>query len=292
MRPTLFVLNGTPVPSYSFFMVLGFVAALLTILWLVPSKDNEAPGGLDRPQAWDVFLVMVVSAVFGSKLGHVVFEAPGHVTADGRPINSIAELLADDPWHWLRIGEAGYVWYGGMLGCLAVAAFYFWRRPHLNAWLFADTFSPAVMIGAMLGRTGCFLSGCCYGRPTDSFLGVQFPHLAAPVHPTQIYDAVIAAGLGVLLLYRFPRRRFDGENIALLLITYPIFRGLTEVFRGDPERGGFGFLSTSQWISIPLLLIGLGLYLWRQRVAQVTRWGLGTDVHPPVADPAPTSSQA
>ncbi|MEL6189973.1 MAG: prolipoprotein diacylglyceryl transferase [Myxococcota bacterium] len=291
MRPTLFVLNGTPVPSYSVFMVLGFIAALATIMLIVPKGSDQAPGGLDRPQAWDVFLVMVVSAVFGSKWGHVLFEAPGHVTADGRPINSIAELLADDPWHWLRIGEAGYVWYGGMLACLGVAAFYFWRRPHLNAWLFADTFAPAVMIGAMLGRTGCFLSGCCYGRPTESFLGVQFPHLPGPVYPTQIYDALIAAALGALLLYRFPRRRFDGENIALLLITYPMFRSLTEAFRGDPERGGFGPLSTSQWISIPLLLLGVALYVVLQRRGQVTvlSRSASDESSPGVA---PSSSQA
>lgn len=271
MRPTLFVLFGWPVPSYAVFMGLGFLAALGAIFMLVPRQQGEAPGGLDRPQAWDLFIVMVISAIFGSKIGHVVFEAPGHVGSNGQPITSVFELLADDPWHALRIGEAGYVWYGGMLACLGVAVFYFRRRPHLNAWLFADAFAPAVMVGAALGRTGCFLSGCCYGRPTDSFLGVQFPHLPHPVHPTQVYDATIATVLGSILIWRFARRRFDGENIALLLITYPFFRGLTEAFRGDPERGGLGPLSTSQWISVPLLLLGLGLYLWRQRRAPATR---------------------
>lgn len=268
MKPILVELFGWPVPSYAAFMVFGFLAALAVVLLLAPRRSEDAVGGYDRPQAWDLFLVMLVSAIFGSKIGHVLFEAPGHVGRDGQPIESLPELLADDPWHWLRIGEPGYVWYGGFIACLIVAVVYFRRRPHLDAWRFADAFAPAVMLGAAVGRTGCFLAGCCYGRPTDGWWGVQFPHLSEPVHPTQLYDASIALALGVLLLWRFGRRRFDGENIALLLIGYSAFRGLTEAFRGDPERGGLGPLSTSQWISIPLFAIGLWLYLARWRASR------------------------
>lgn len=270
MKPILFELFGQPIPSYAVFMVLGFLAALVTILLVVPPSGRESPGGLDRPQAWDLFIVMVLSAIFGAKIGHVLFEAPGHVGRNGQPINSVLELLYDDPLHWLRISEPGYVWYGGMIGCLLVAFGYFRARPRLNAWLFSDAFAPAVMIGAAVGRTGCFFAGCCYGRPTDGLLGVQFPHLPSPVHPTQLYDATLAVLLGSVLLWRFARRRFDGENIALLLISYPLFRSLTEAFRGDPERGGFGPLSTSQWISIPLLGVGVWMYVHRYRLGRVT----------------------
>lgn len=270
MRPVLFEVLGWPVPSYAVFMLLGFVAALATIFLLVPGRAAPGGGGLERPQAWDLFLVMVVSAIFGSKLGHVVFEAPGHLGSDGRRIESVFELLADDPWHWLRIAEPGYVWYGGMIACLLVAVFYFRRRPELDPWLFSDAFAPAVMLGAAVGRTGCFLAGCCYGQPTDGFLGIHFPNLPGPVHPTQLYDATLALVLGGFLLWRFGRRRFDGENIALLLIGYPVFRFLTEAFRGDPERGALGPLSTSQWLSIPLLVVGVSLYVAQRRKGVVT----------------------
>ena len=72
---------------------------------------------------------------------------------------------------------------------------------------------------------------------------------------------VLALGLWL----RFGRRRFVGENIALLLISYPILRATTELFRGDADRGAFGPLSTSQWISIPLLLIGVAMYVRRAK---------------------------
>lgn len=127
------------------------------------------------------------------------------------------------------------------------------------------------MTGAALGRTGCFLAGCCYGQPTDVAWGVYFPQAHDTVHPTQAYDALVAIIIGSLLIWRFPRRRFWGENIALLLMLYPVARAVTEIFRGDPERGTIGMLSTSQALSIPLFFIGLGIYIWRSRVALIER---------------------
>lgn len=261
MKPILFHLFGEPIPSYSAMMVLGYALALLLLFFVTPKgADEEVDGGLSRPQVWDLFIVMVVSSVIGSKLGHVLFEASGHRDASGAPIPNVWALLKTDPWHWARLGESGYVWYGGMIAALFVAVFYFRRRPHLRAWLYADAFAPAIMAGAAVGRLGCFLAGCCHGRPTDVPWGVVFAGKDVAVHPTQVYDATIAVALSALLSWRFFRRRFDGENIALLLLTYPPLRSLTEAFRGDLERGGLGPLSTSQILSIPLF--GLGAFLY------------------------------
>lgn len=271
MRPILFRIFDFGVPSYSVMMVLGYVVALYVLFRVTPKDgDERVGGGLSRPQVWDLFIVMVVSSVIGSKLGHVLFEAPGHKDEAGQPINSLIELLKSDPWHWARLGEPGYVWYGGMIGALLVALFYFYRRPHLRAWLYADAFAPAIMAGAMIGRLGCFLAGCCHGKPTDGPFGVVFVGKSVAVHPTQLYDAFVAAVLATVLLHRFSRRRFDGQNIALLLLTYPVLRSLTEVFRGDAERNGIGAVSTSQLLSVPLFAIGVWLWahLARRGAAQ------------------------
>jgi phosphatidylglycerol:prolipoprotein diacylglycerol transferase len=88
-----------------------------------------------------------------------------------------------------------------------------------------------------------------------------FPDQARPVHPTQLYDSLIATMLAALLYRHFSRRRFDGENIAILLMAYAVLRSVTECFRGDGERGGIGPLSTSQLLSIPLFAVGLWLYV-------------------------------
>lgn len=272
MRPFLFEIFDFRVPSYSVFMVLGYVTALWVLMRLATKgkiwgddgtpSDGSAP---HRGQVWDLYIVMVVSSVIGAKFGHTLFEAPGHVDDEGNTINSLWQLIQVDPLHWARLGEAGYVWYGGMIGALSVAAFYFWRRPHLDAWDYSDLFAPAIMAGAFVGRVGCFLAGCCYGQHTDLPWGVSFPRSAGDVHPTQLYDASVALVLAIVLYRRYPRRRFRGECIALLLLLYPVLRSLTEAFRGDADRGSFGPLSTSQLLSIPLLAIGLWMYRSRAR---------------------------
>jgi phosphatidylglycerol:prolipoprotein diacylglycerol transferase len=266
MKPVLLELLGVPVPSYAALMVLGYLVALAFVLAVSP-RVAPREGGLERGQTWDLFIVMVISSILGAKLGHVLFEAAGHRTEGGAPIDSLAGLLAEDPLHWARLGEPGYVWYGGMIGALATAVVYFRRRPGLDAFAYADAFAPAIMLGGAVGRVGCFLAGCCHGRPTDVAWAVHFPRLDAAVHPTQLYDAAVAAGLGALLASRLPRRRFPGEIIALLLVGYPALRAFTEHFRGDPERGALGPFSTSQLLSVPLLAIGLWLLRRQARAA-------------------------
>jgi phosphatidylglycerol:prolipoprotein diacylglycerol transferase len=276
MHPTLFTAFGVAVPTYAVTMVGGYLLALAVVWFLTPRTSGEEvpPGGLDRAQVVDLFIVLLIASLVGAKLGHVVFGAEGHVLADGTRVTSVWELLREDPWHPLRLGEGGYVWYGGMLGALGAAAVYFWRRPHLNGLLYADVFAPAVMMGAFLGRVGCFMSGCCYGKPTDLPWGVVFPAThGQAVHPTQIYDAGVGLLSGLFLMVWLGRRRFDGQSLGLLLMIYPVARYLTEMLRGDPGRGTIGPFSTSQAISLGLGLVGIGFYAWARRRGKLTPVG-------------------
>lgn len=265
MRPVLFEIFGVPLPSFVVAVALGYLVALWSLLRLTPKGAPAVAGGLERAQVWDLYIVMLVSSLMGSKIGHTLFEARGHLDEHGQPVDGLVGLLEADPWHWMRLGEPGYVWYGGMIGALLVAVIYFVRRPQLRAWLYADLFAPAVMAGAAVGRVGCFLAGCCYGRPTDLPWGVVFPDTKGPAHPTQLYDAAAALAIALILGHRFARRRFEGENIALLLVAYPVLRSITEIFRGDAERGGIGVMSTSQLLSIPVLAAGIAIYVRRSR---------------------------
>lgn len=267
MRPFLFTIFGFDVPSYAVLMGLGYGVALGVLFKLTPRGRPPTEGGLDRAQVWDLFIVMVVTSVIGSKIGHVLFEASSHVDDNGVPISGVIELLKRDPWHWAELGEPGYVWYGGMIAALIAAVIYFRRRPRLQAALYADAFAPAIMAGAAVGRIGCFLAGCCHGTPTQVPWGVTFPASAGPVHflgsvhPTQLYDSVVAASLAIVLYRRFWKRKFDGEVISLLLMSYAVLRTITEMFRGDADRGGVAGVSTSQLLSIPLFLAGAYLYV-------------------------------
>jgi phosphatidylglycerol:prolipoprotein diacylglycerol transferase len=268
MHPYLFEIFGTKIPSYPVMMALGYATALWVLMRLA-SSDSAKNTTVERWQVWDLFIVMVVSSILGSKIGHTLFEAPGHKTEDGLLINSLWELLREDPFHWLRLAEGGYVWYGGMLGALSCAVIYFRKRPQLDAWHYSDLCAPSIMVGAFVGRLGCYMAGCCYGVATDVAWAVKFPSSKHAVHPTQLYDSLIGLTLFLILYWRFKRRKFVGENIAILLIAYPFLRASTEALRGDADRGSFGFLSTSQTISIPLLLIGVFIYIRRKQAGQI-----------------------
>jgi phosphatidylglycerol:prolipoprotein diacylglycerol transferase len=125
----------------------------------------------------------------------------------------------------------GYRYPGGVLGLLFGLVFHprLVSRP-LSFWLLADIFAPALAVGIAGARVGCFLVGCCFGAASDLFWGVRFPrpstawlvhvedHLIAstdafslPVHPLQVYFAVLAGGIGLFLLWFQKRKRYCGE---------------------------------------------------------------------------------
>jgi phosphatidylglycerol---prolipoprotein diacylglyceryl transferase len=183
----------------------------------------------------------------------------------------------------LKLWRGGLAYYGGFIFAVAFA-YYFVNKHKLGWWKTADLASPGIMLGLFFGRLGCFLNGCCYGKPTSSAFGVVFPpgasvwraqvkaHLigpgsdALPVHPAQLYES--AACFVIFLILYFvvrPRRRAFGQVFAAMLILYAIARSLCEIFRDDDRGVLFGFLSTSQLISVPLLVGGVALLVWLER---------------------------
>jgi phosphatidylglycerol:prolipoprotein diacylglycerol transferase len=123
------------------------------------------------------------------------------------------------------------------------------------------------------GRIGCFSYGCCYGRPTNSWIGILFPPdspagiLGTKVIPTQLVEASFLFVLFFILKFLNTHKKFNGQIISVYLISYGIFRFVIEFFRADP-RGNVFFLSISQFISI--ILIGLGIFLWLRHAKKIT----------------------
>jgi phosphatidylglycerol---prolipoprotein diacylglyceryl transferase len=169
----------------------------------------------------------------------------------------VLEHLGQEPFRDLLLSRGGLSWYGGLIGGVLVglAVLQSKRRPVIASVAAA---TPALAIGHLLGRIGCFLVGDDYGRPTSLPWGVAFPQglppTRVPVHPTQLYEA---AFLGVLawLLIRW-RRRGVVDHIVLgrYLVLAGAARFLIEFIRVNP-RVVFG-LTVAQCVS--LLVAGLG----------------------------------
>ncbi len=168
----------------------------------------------------------------------------------------------DNPAAGFDLG-GGLTFIGGLIGGVAtfLIVYFLFRKKYQTKLVDVLSFIPCcILIAHAFGRVGCFFAGCCYGKPTDSFLGVQFPHLPHKVHPTQLYEAVFLFGLFAICFLLVWKKNFQ-HNMSLYLVCYGVFRFCLEYLRGD-DRGQFlgTAISPSQFWSIVMIVAGVGLY--------------------------------
>lgn len=156
----------------------------------------------------------------------------------------------------------------GALLMLLGATIFLTRRLDLSLAKTLDALAPGIALASAIARLGCFAAGCCWGKPTDSWIGVRFTERAhqlngVPVGVALVPTQLILAGAGFLvfasMLWLWKRRAFDGQIILAYLLLYSIARFAMQFLRDDP-RGEVLGLSTSQLISIILFPLALASY--------------------------------
>lgn len=244
MHPVLFTIHGFAVPSYGMALATGLFVGLL--YGTVQARKD----GLPADWAWDLGILAMIFGVLGGRLEYV---------------RTHWERFVGHPAAIFALRDGGMVFYGGFLLTLASYVVYArWRRVPVIA-LF-DMMAPSVGFGHAIGRFGCLAAGCCYGRPTDGPWAITFPTggiapSGVPLIPTQVHEILFNTAMGFLLV-AVPRR-FVGQRFALLLLLYPTFRVINEVFRGDAERGlVFGTPFTPGEVTSAVLVL-VALALWR-----------------------------
>jgi phosphatidylglycerol:prolipoprotein diacylglycerol transferase len=158
-------------------------------------------------------------------------------------------LLTNPGAQQAAVGTQGLVAYGGFIGGtmgVVIGA----RLLHVPLLAWADCAAPATAVGLAITRIGCFFNGCCWGKPTEMPWGVHFPHVDGVVHPTQLYEAFGGLLIVVPATFYASHKLRPGTAPLVFFATYAPLRFLIEVLRDDPDRGGFGPFSTSQWIAI------------------------------------------
>jgi len=265
MHPILFEIpNGMPLiggwPVYSYGVLLA--AAYLAGLQLAVVRARRA--GLDAARVMDLGIYLIIGALVGAKLMLVVVEW---------------DTFRRSPGELLSLVRVGGVFYGGLVFAFIVGLALV-RRYRLPVWQTADVYAPGIALGHIIGRLGCLLAGCCYGRPTSMPWGIGFtdPVAAANagtpllgrelpgeppniLHPTQLYDA--GAELIILIVLLVLERRkggFPGRTFWLYILLYSISRFIVEAYRDDP-RGSLMGLSTSQFVSVLIAPIAVGMLL-------------------------------
>ena len=258
MHPILIDLGFFQLPSYGLLLAIAVVVAL----WTLRRRADRA--GMDGARLVDFALWLVIWALLGAKLLLILIELPRYL---------------DDPASLLGVVRAGGVFLGGFVAAV-IAAIVLLRRYNLPALPSFDVIAPSLALGHAIGRIGCLMAGCCWGGHCDLPWAITYTDpiaaqnlgtpLNVPLHPFPIYASLFNIGLFLLLAALYKRRPAPGRVFATYLMIYGIGRILLEWTRGDAVRGFVfnGALSTSQLISLGLIVIGIGLQVWVGRQAR------------------------
>jgi phosphatidylglycerol:prolipoprotein diacylglycerol transferase len=255
MHPELIRIGSFVLPSYGVALACGFLAAVFLLRRRAPSF------GVAPEAAADVAIWLLLSGLVGAKVLLLVVEGPRYL----RSWDGFVEFL-----------RSGGVFYGGLIGALLSLVVLLSRR-HIGFWTFADMAAPSAALGHAIGRIGCLMAGCCWGRECSYPWAITFTDPGAernvgvplniPLHPTQIYESVGLFALCGLLL-AFGKRRFPGQVFALYLGGYALLRGTIEFFRGDPRGvAGVADVSTSQAIALVGLLAAISIWILNRKKA-------------------------
>lgn len=167
---------------------------------------------------------------------------------------------------------SGSVFYGGLLGALAAVGLFLRKNAFAQRERFFGLFVVCIPLFHFFGRVGCFLGGCCYGKESDFGFTVWNNTLIPEINgvsriPVALFEAGGNLLIFLLLAVLYRRERFCGGLLRLYLILYPSMRFVLEFYRGDSARGLLWGMSTSQWISL-VLLVALVFCLIYQSVRQ------------------------
>lgn len=244
MYPVLLTIGPITIFTYGLLLCLAFLAGL----WVASREAQRV--GLPPGRIWDLGFYLLAAAVVGARALEVLLNLPRYV---------------EKPLDIFKVWDGGLAFQGGLILAFVTALAYI-RRHGLPAWSTLDTLALGLPLGQSIGRLGCFMAGCCYGRSTDLPWGITFTHpeslglLGVRVHPTQLYESLLVLGVFAVLYYLRFRKRFDGQLLGTYFLLAGLIRFGVEFYRGDP-RGPALLVGMPSTQVIALAMTGIGGFL-------------------------------
>jgi phosphatidylglycerol:prolipoprotein diacylglycerol transferase len=253
MFPVLFNIGPLTIHTYGVFVAMGFFAGLGVTMRLART-EGVAPGLI-----MDMSFVILVAAIVGSRLLYVLINLSFYLE---NPINAF------------KLWEGGLVFSGGLAASGLMMAWYI-HRHDLSWWKTGDIWAPGIAVGQAIGRIGCLMAGCCYGKPANDLpWAITFtdPLCLAPtgiaLHPTQIYSMISGFVIFLILLIIFFKRKFYGQVLIWFVILHSTARILIERFRGDYRGAVFNSsISLTQLVTLILLSAAVAALVFKKNKA-------------------------
>jgi phosphatidylglycerol:prolipoprotein diacylglycerol transferase len=281
VNPVAFTIGSHEIRWYG---IIIAIAVAVVILWMVRQVDKRK-AKLPVPPDMMPAPVGIVSGIIGAKLLHVLERADYY-------LQHPAEIFSG----------GGFAIYGGVLGAtLGIWIYIKLSRRHLKNQHFGfyiDLVTPGIILAQAIGRIGCTINGCCYGKPAPDWLpwSVAYTHpnhalqgtpVNIPLHPTQVYEIIFClAGFAILLKIRGQLEAMEGALFLVYLILYSAWRFGVGYLRTDLQFI-FG-LSQAQIISLVVLGVAIFLLIRMRRRFQTSeqKSGSGENFSPPTTLPA------
>lgn len=247
INPIAIQIGPLAVHWYGLMYLVGFGLAYLLGRWRITHGHTTFMTVRDLE---DLIFYSVLGVVLGGRLGYVLFYKPSHYFAH--------------PLDIFHVWEGGMSFHGGLLGVILVML-WMARKKHVTLFTLSDFVAPLIPLGLAAGRLGNFINGELWGRPTNVPWAMVFPQAGdVPRHPSQLYELGLEGLVLFTLMWLFSAKpRPTGQVSGLFLIGYGLFRFLVEFTREPDDFLGLlaGGLSMGQWLSLPMVLIGVVIFV-------------------------------
>ncbi len=259
---------------------LAYLAGIVLAYWHLSRMIKASGSPLAQRHVDDLFFYCTLGVILGGRLGYAAFYTGGNT---GKP-SLFTHFTPGETvsWDLLRLWDGGMSFHGGLIGTTLAIAWVAWRNK-LSFIRVCDYIAVNVGFGMLFGRVANFINGELWGKPSSVPWATMFCEgrdfagncirFGVPRHPSQLYEALLEGALVIavmLPLFWKTRARFrPGLLVGVFAVLIAAARFIVEFFR-EPDEQLVAFaartgLHMGQWLTIPLILAGLGLIAWALR---------------------------
>ncbi|MDD5108082.1 MAG: prolipoprotein diacylglyceryl transferase [Candidatus Omnitrophica bacterium] len=236
MLPEICHIGSFTIYSYGLMLVLAF----FTCVYLASLQAKKER--VDPESIFNLCFFVFIFGIIGARFFYC--------------LNNFSFYLRN-PLEIIMLQHGGMAWFGGLIFGTA-AAVIFIKKNKMGLFKTLDLLVPFIALGQAIGRIGCLLNGCCYGRPSE--FGIYFKIFDQVLIPTQLYSSLLLLLIFFILRFMQNRKHATGQILCAYLFLYPIKRFFIEYFRNDSPRIFCG-LTLFQILSLVMFFVFLLVFI-------------------------------